>query len=32
VGNGKIIEAPRPGSNVRITEMYDQGNAWGVRL
>ena len=32
IGNGNIIEAPRPGSSVRITKMYDHGNAWGVRL
>ena len=32
LGNGKIIEAPRPGRSVQISSMYDQANAWGVRL
>ena len=32
IGDGLIIEAPRPGSNVRITQLYDQDRAWGVRL
>lgn len=33
VGNGKIIEAPRPGIGVRIRRLgSDEGDAWGVRL
>lgn len=32
IGNGLIIEAPRPGRSVQITSLYDTGNAWGVRL
>jgi len=32
VGNGQIIEAARPGTNVRISNLYDQSRAWGVRL
>lgn len=32
VGNGQIIEAAKPGTNVRISNLYDQGRAWGVRL
>lgn len=32
IGNGQIIEAPRPGSSVRISRLYDTGNAWGVRI
>jgi len=32
IGNGQIIEAARPGTNVRISNLYDQGRAWGVRL
>ena len=32
IGNGQIIEAARPGTNVRISNIYDQGRAWGVRL
>lgn len=32
IGNGLIIEAPRPGSSVQISNIYDQGNAWGVQL
>lgn len=32
LGNGLIIEAPRPGRSVQIVSLYDTGNAWGVRL
>lgn len=32
IGNGMIIEAPRPGRSVQISHLYDSGNAWGVRL
>lgn len=32
LGNGKIIEAPRPGRSVGISSLYDTGNAWGVHL
>jgi len=32
VGNGQIIEAAKPGTNVRISNLYDQSRAWGVRL
>lgn len=32
LGNGLIIEAPRPGRSVQITRLYDTGNAWGVRV
>ena len=32
IGNGQIIEAAKPGTNVRISNLYDQGRAWGVRL
>lgn len=32
IGNGLIIEAPRPGRSVQIVRMYDTGNAWGVRI
>lgn len=32
IGNGQIIEAPRPGRNVQISSIYDRGNAWGVAL
>jgi cell wall-associated NlpC family hydrolase len=32
IGNGLIIEAPRPGRSVQITRLYDSGSAWGVRL
>jgi hypothetical protein len=32
IGNGKIIEAPRPGGVVQISSLYDTGNAWGVHL
>lgn len=32
IGGGKIIEAPRPGSSVQVSSIYDRGNAWGVRI
>lgn len=32
VGDGKIIEAPRPGASVQINTIHDRGNAWGVRI
>ena len=32
IGNGQIIEAAKPGTNVKISNLYDQGRAWGVRL
>lgn len=33
IGNGQIIEAPRPGLSVRVSNLtYDLGQAWGVRL
>lgn len=32
IGNGLIIEAPRPGSAVQVNGLYDTGNAWGVAL
>src|SRR4249919_1618030 len=32
VGNGMIIEAPRPGGVVQLSSIYDTGQAWGVHL
>ena len=32
IGNGMIIEAPRPGGVVQTSHLYDQGEAWGVSL
>lgn len=32
VGNGQIIEAPRPGGVVQISSIYDTDNAWGVAI
>lgn len=32
IGGGRFIEAPRPGRNVQINDIYDAGNAWGVRM
>lgn len=32
IGNGQIIEAPRPGAAVQINTIYDSDNAWGVRI
>jgi cell wall-associated NlpC family hydrolase len=32
IGNGRIIEAARPGTNVRISRLYDTSRAWGVRV
>lgn len=33
IGDGKIIEAPHPGSVVQVADLAEMGpNAWGVRL
>lgn len=32
LGNGMVIEAPRPGGKVQISHIYDIGQAWGVRM
>jgi cell wall-associated NlpC family hydrolase len=32
LGNGKIIEAPRPGIGVRIRKLGSDEGAWGVRI
>ncbi|MGZ4574081.1 MAG: C40 family peptidase [Mycobacteriaceae bacterium] len=32
IGNGMIIEAPRPGGVVQISHLYDTGEAWGVHI
>ena len=32
IGHGRIIEAPRPGLSVQVSELYDQNQAWGVRM
>lgn len=32
IGNGQIIEAPRPGGHVQVSKLYDTGEAWGVRM
>jgi cell wall-associated NlpC family hydrolase len=32
LGHGRIIEAPRPGLSVQVSEMYDSSSAWGVRM
>lgn len=32
IGNGQIIEAPHPGANVQVSNLYDTSQAWGVRL
>lgn len=32
IGNGQIIEAPRPGRNVQISNLYDTQQAWGVAM
>ena len=32
IGNGQIIEAPRPGGVVQLSSIYDTDNAWGVAL
>ncbi len=32
VGDGMIIEAPRPGGVVQLSSIYDTGNAWGVAI
>lgn len=32
IGNGQIIEAPRPGGVVQVSNLYDTDRAWGVSL
>lgn len=32
IGNGQIIEAPRPGESVQISNIYHADQAWSVRL
>lgn len=32
IGHGHIIEAPRPGESVQISQLYDTNLAWGVRI
>ena len=32
LGHGRIIEAPRPGLSVQVSNLYDQDVAWGVRM
>jgi cell wall-associated NlpC family hydrolase len=33
IGNGQIVEAPRPGLNVRVRKLGDyDANAWGGRV
>jgi|SRR5690242_6449076 len=32
IGNGQIIQAPRPGKNVEVSNLYDTGRAWGVSV
>ena len=32
IGNGQVIEAPRPGGAVQVSGLYDTGQAWGVRM
>lgn len=32
IGNGQIIEAPRPGLSVRIRSLKSNEGAWGVRI
>ena len=31
LGDGKVIHAPKPGDSVKISQMWDHANAWGVR-
>jgi cell wall-associated NlpC family hydrolase len=32
IGNGRYIEAPRPGGSVQISSGYDLGEAWGMHV
>lgn len=32
IGNGRILEAPRAGKNVRIRKLGENERAWGVRI
>jgi len=31
-GNGKIVEAPEPGEQVRVRDLYNYGSTWGVSM
>lgn len=32
IGNGQVLHAPRPGDRVKISNLWDTGRAWGVRM
>lgn len=32
IGHGRIIEAPRPGLSVQISDLYDMDQAWGMHV
>lgn len=32
IGNGQVLHAPRPGDKVKVSALWDQGRAWGVRM
>lgn len=32
IGDGKVIHAPKPGDHVKISNIFDSGHAWGVRM
>jgi len=32
IGDGKVIQAPKPGDAVKISTIWDSGHAWGVAM
>ena len=32
IGNGQVIQAPKPGDSVKISTIWDSGHAWGVAM
>lgn len=32
IGDGKVIHAPKPGDRVKISPLWNTGQAWGVRI
>ena len=32
VGDGKVIQAPKPGDSVKISTIWDSGHAWGIAM
>jgi len=32
IGDGKVIQAPKPGDSVKISTIWDSGRAWGIAM